>query len=74
MVWVLFAFFGLVAMLAYILDWRLCRQRQLSQTSVARETNAQKLFASKTVDSAFFDGEDPDYAEAYRRIRQNAGA
>ena len=72
MVWVLFAFFGLIAMLAYILDRKLGRQRQPSQTSVARETNAQKLFASKTVDSAFFDGESPDYADAYSKIRRNA--
>lgn len=69
MVWVLFAFFGLIAMFAYILDWKLSRRKRSFQTSVARETNTQKLFASKTIDSAFFDGESPDYAEALSRVR-----
>ena len=37
-------------------------------------TSSEKLFDSKSYDSAFFDGESEQYAEAMSRTRQYGGA
>ncbi|MGD2072460.1 MAG: hypothetical protein PVG65_03120 [Candidatus Thorarchaeota archaeon] len=42
-----------------------------SSHTVGRESSSQKLYHSKTDDSAFFDGESEDYTDARQRIRQH---
>ena len=37
-------------------------------------TNAEKLYASKVYDAAFFDGASEGYTEAMSRLRQYGGA
>ena len=75
---VVFLFVVIPAMIltAYLLGRRpeVKQPESPSPVTARLETNSDKLFHSKTIDDAFFDGESTDYAEVVQRLRQWGGA